>query len=356
MVALMEKLELMKSLQQIGQDLASIRDLDELLNHIMTVTKEVSRSEASSMLLVDEEKNELYFKVALGSAGAEVKKVRVPLNEKQSIAGWVAAHKAPVIVKDVNLDPRFYRKADEESKFQTTNLLAVPVIWEDKVLGVIEALNKRDNKEFTDEDQEHLTILAGQAAVAINNAKQVESLQNYFIHTTEILVNAIEGRDPFLKGHTHRIVRAAGLIGKIIELPHDRYETLLYGAYFHDIGKLRLPCSISYFKDQSHPIIGEDMIRHIILLKSVLPVVRHHQERWDGSGFPDKLSGEDIPILARVISVTEYFDEEWALLNSSSAKESFMKEFISGFGIKYDPALQDPFIKALPILTEQNPL
>ena len=356
MVALKEKLELMKVLQQIGQDLASIRDLDELLNRIMSVTTTITQSEASSILLVDENTNDLYFKVALGSKGDEVKKIRIPLDNKQSIAGWVAINKKPVIVSDASKDPRFYKKADEESQFQTKNLLAVPVMWGGKVLGVIEALNKLENQNFSEEDTEHLSILAGQAAVAINNATLVESLHNYFIHTTEILVNAIEERDPMLRGHTHRIVRAAAIMGKTLELPHDQFEALLYGAYFHDIGKLQLPCNTPFIKDQTHPAFGEEMLRHITLLKPVLPIIRHHQERWDGSGFPDKLKEEEIPLEARIISILEYFDESWVMLNSPSAKESFIEEFISEFGIKYDPGLKDVFIKILPILTEDNPL
>lgn len=356
MVALKEKLELMKVLQRIGQDLASIRDLDELLNRIMSATTTVTHSEASSILLVDEKTNDLYFKVALGSKGSEVKKIRVPLDDKQSIAGWVAINKKPIIVSDTSKDLRFYKKADEESKFQTKNLLAVPVIWGGKVLGVIEALNKLEEQNFSEEDMENLSILAGQAAVAINNATLVESLNNYFIHTIELLVNAIEERDPILKGHTHRVVRAAAIIGKELGLPHDQFETLLYSAYFHDIGKLHLPCNIPFIKDQTHPVLGEEMLSQITLLKSVLPIVRHHQERWDGSGFPDKLKEDEIPLEARIISVVEYFDESWIMLNSQSAKESFIEEFIRDFGTKYDPNLKDAFIKTLPILTEDNPL
>lgn len=346
MTILAEKLELMKSMQQIGQGLASIRDLDELLNRIMQAIKGVTKSEASSILLVDEEKNQLYFKVALGKKGKEVKKIRIPLDENSSIAGWVVLNKKGVIANDVSKDPRFYRQADEESKFQTRNLLAVPVIWGEKVLGVIEALNKI-NDLFTNEDEEHLIILAGQAAVAIHNAMSYETLQNYFVHTTEILISAIEEKHPILKGHTNRVMRGATLIAREMDLSREKYEALIYGAYFHDIGKLKLPYTGAFFKDQTHPVVGEEMLRHITLLKPILPIIRHHQERWDGSGYPDKLKGEEIPIEARIISVIEYFDEESMLLNSPQANEKFLQEFISDFGTKYDPSLKEAFLKTM---------
>ncbi len=160
----------------LTQEINQTFHLDQILYKLAFSTKEIVESEACSILLVDEEKGELFFEVALGEKGAELSKIRLPLSRK-SIAGWVAINQLPLIVNDVSKDPRHSKDVDRRVNFTTRNILAAPICWEQETLGVIEAVNKVDGRKFTNNDKEYLRILASQASVAIKNARLFNELR-----------------------------------------------------------------------------------------------------------------------------------------------------------------------------------
>ncbi|GHV75955.1 Fis family transcriptional regulator [Spirochaetia bacterium] len=158
-------------------------DVDELLTRILESATRLCDGEASSLLMVDHERGELQFKIALGIKGAEVKKFTVKFGE--GIAGWVAANNESVIVNDVINDKRHLSAISNQIGYPSKTMLAVPMHNRDECVGVIELLNKKDNHYFTNDDLEWLEIFANQAAIAIQNARSfeharlaVESLQD----------------------------------------------------------------------------------------------------------------------------------------------------------------------------------
>jgi GAF domain-containing protein len=155
-------------LLEIGTQLSSTLKLDELLEQIMEGAAEVVGAETSSLLLVDEETGELIVSVATGAPGAKVLQERIPSG--RGIAGHVVDKGEPVIVENPREDPRFYSSIDEQSGFETRNLLAVPLRTPERVIGAIEVINKRSGA-FDIEDLRVATALAGQAAAAIDNAR-----------------------------------------------------------------------------------------------------------------------------------------------------------------------------------------
>ncbi|MDR1929410.1 MAG: sigma 54-interacting transcriptional regulator [Treponema sp.] len=150
-------------------------DLVSLLTHILEAATALSQGEASSLLLVNQESRELYFVVTLGSKGQEVKKYTVKLGE--GIAGWVAAHDKSIIVNDVGRDKRHLSAISESIGYPSETMIAVPMRIKDQCIGVIEILNKKDGRNFTQEDLEWLEILANQAALAIQNTRSFERAQ-----------------------------------------------------------------------------------------------------------------------------------------------------------------------------------
>jgi len=156
----------LERLIEIGRSLNSTLSLRPLLDRIAMAAKELSQTEASSILLLDRGSGELYFEAATNLPG--IRSIRVPMED--SIAGWVVQAGEPLVVPNVLEDPRFYRQADEQSAFTTRSILAVPLIAGGKVIGALEAVNKEGGAEFTDEDVELLMVLGGQAAVAVQNA------------------------------------------------------------------------------------------------------------------------------------------------------------------------------------------
>ncbi|MDR2661627.1 MAG: sigma 54-interacting transcriptional regulator [Treponema sp.] len=154
---------------------SSVTDLHSLLVQILDSATKLCQGEASSLLLVNRETQELYFEVALGSKGAEAAKFTVKLDE--GIAGWVATHRRSLIVNDVEHDKRHFKKISEKTGYPSRTMLAVPMRLKDECIGVIEILNKRGNGYFTQDDLEWLEIFANQAALAIRNTQSFEKVR-----------------------------------------------------------------------------------------------------------------------------------------------------------------------------------
>jgi Nif-specific regulatory protein len=151
---------------------SNYEDLNVLLTHIVRSAMQLCGGEASSLLLTDEEKKALYFEVALGSRGREVKKFKVKMGE--GIAGWVAQNNKSIIVNDVANDKRHLKAISRQVGYPVTTMMAVPMRVRDKCIGVVEVINKTQEKYFTQEDLEWLEIFVDQAALAIVNAKSLE--------------------------------------------------------------------------------------------------------------------------------------------------------------------------------------
>ncbi len=151
-------------------------DIKALLTEIIESATELTQGEASSLMLVDPENNKLYFEIALGPKGSSLKHYSVNMGE--GIAGWVAEKNTSLIVNDAQSDARFYPDIAQKIGFPTTSILAVPMRVKDRLVGVIEILNKRGGKKFTEEDLQWLEIFSTQAAIAVQNARSFQKVRN----------------------------------------------------------------------------------------------------------------------------------------------------------------------------------
>lgn len=161
-------LERYQRLAEISRDLASTVDLGVLLNRIVQAAADLSQAEAASILLYEESKKQLYFQSATNLDEPLMRGLVVPV--ENSIAGWIVTHGAPIIIQDTQQDPRHFDQIGKITNVTTSSLLGVPLIAKDKVIGALEAINKRQG-QFSEEDQEVLMDLGAQAAIAIENAR-----------------------------------------------------------------------------------------------------------------------------------------------------------------------------------------
>ncbi|MFQ6098497.1 MAG: ATP-binding protein [Armatimonadota bacterium] len=183
----------------------------ELLRLLMELASQVVGAESSSVILVDEETNELYFEVALGEKGEEVRRHRLKMGE--GIAGWVAEQRAPLLVEDATLDPRWKRSIGETIGYVPKSVLCVPLEARGKLIGVVQVLDKMGAESFTLDDQELLCAFASQAAVAIDNAALYERLRERISLANAELIET--NRELMLeKGRLEALVRgmADGLV------------------------------------------------------------------------------------------------------------------------------------------------
>lgn len=225
-----QRLDGYRRLIDIARDLASTLDLDELLRRIVVAAAEIADAEAASILLYDGTSRQLHFQVATNMDQPTMRGLVVPLD--RSIAGWIVSNRKTVRIEDAHRDPRFFSEVEQTTGFPTQSLLGIPLITKEKVVGVLETLNKRNGK-FTDGDENLLLVLGAQAAVAIENARlfQQSDLISEFVH---------ELRTPLasLSTATYLLLRP--------ELSQDQREQIIYNIHNET---LRLNTLASSFLD-----------------------------------------------------------------------------------------------------------
>jgi len=168
------RIAVLERMVKISQTITSTLDLRQVPRIIVEAARELTKTEAASILLLDKKTGELYFETATGVKEDEVKHFIVPLTG--SIAGWVLTHNEPLIIRNVQDDPRFYRLVDEREGFVTRSLMAAPLNFRGETIGVIEVLNRWAEEDFTDQDLQTLMAMATQAAIAIENARLFDDL------------------------------------------------------------------------------------------------------------------------------------------------------------------------------------
>ena len=341
---------------QFSMVLNSTLDQREIRKRAMEAATSLLDAEVGSLLLVDQATNELFFEVALGEKGQQLKQVRLRMGE--GIAGWVAANDQAALVNDVANDPRYFKKAQHITQFVTRNMVCVPVRSRGRVIGVLQAINKKDAGLFTDQDLDDFWTLANQVAVALENASLYAELQETFLNTAEALAAAVEKKDPYTGGHIMRVVEYSMAIAKHMSRPLSDMEQLKLAAVLHDIGKIGIKDSVllkqgrltddemAHMKE--HPLVGDDILGHIDQMKAVRKVMRAHHEKWDGSGYPDGLKGESIPLHARIILVADTLDAMTTdrPYRKAADLKTAVEEVKRFAGREFDPLVADAFIKA----------
>jgi len=349
------KINELSTLIKVSAIINSTLNLNKLLSEVMEYATQLLQAETSSIFLIDKDKQELYFEVVTGKTKERVSQIRVPISE--GIAGWVARTGKSILVPDVSKDTRFYSKVDEKSHFKTKSIIAVPLKVKDKIIGVIEVLNKKDNSPFYPYDLELLEALADQAAVAIDNAIVHEEFQELFLNTITSLARAIESKDPYTGGHIDRIENFSIAIADELGLSIEDKERIRWAALFHDLGKIGIDESIlrkpgrltdkEFEEIKKHPQLGADILKPIRQFKHIIPGILQHQERWDGKGYPNGLKGEEISIDGRIIAVADTFDAMTSdrPYRKGLPKEVAIEEIKKCAGTQFDPKVVMAFLR-----------
>ena len=183
-----------------------------------------------------------------------------------------------------------------------------------------------------------------------------EELERAYLDTIGILRQTVEAKDPYTRGHSDRVSEYSVLIGKKLGLDEKTLHILKIGGLFHDIGKIGIPDSIllkesklsdeEYSQIKNHPMIGVHMLGDAAIFTDILPIVKHHHERYDGRGYPSQLVGEDIPYVARIAAVADTFD---AMTSKRSYRDSLPIDVVRAeiercSGTQFDPNISKVFL------------
>jgi putative nucleotidyltransferase with HDIG domain len=197
------------------------------------------------------------------------------------------------------------------------------------------------------------------ASYDAENRRLYEALERGYLDTIRSLAAAVDAKDPYTRGHSVRVSALAVEIGREMGLAGDELKALEYGGILHDIGKIGIPDAI-LTKSSSlaaeemalmhdHPAIGAEIVRGVEFLRGAAPAIRSHHERWDGTGYPDRLAGESIPLVARIVNIADTWD---ACTSRRPYQDPIAREVVRGIleklkGAQTDPAVHDALFRVL---------
>ncbi|MCA9582894.1 MAG: HD-GYP domain-containing protein, partial [Myxococcales bacterium] len=213
-------------------------------------------------------------------------------------------------------------------------------------------------KKFDEGQRKMLTIVANRAAAAIENARLYEDLQATFHQTIQGLASAIDKMDRYTAGHSERVAAYAQILAIKLGLPEEKVEIVRQSALMHDVGKigcvmnLNKPGKLSqaeYDVFKRHPEYGKEILDPITFLHPLLPGVYSHHERWDGLGYPVGLKGQEIPLIARIVSVADTYDAMTSdrAYRRAMPHEVSVNEICRCSGAQFDPDIANEFAEVI---------
>lgn len=317
MVQLNRNTERQLLMEHISRHFQQTLDLNDLIPSVLNEINKAIQAEAQSIWLMDEAQNALVCKFATGPGAEQVKQVVVSLS-RPSIVGETAVRQKAMLIEDAQTDPRLYRGADSKTGLITRSLMSVPLVREGRAIGVIQAMNKRNGMFFTQDDLQLFQRIADSAALALENARLFQELQASYDSTLDALTRALDLRDRETEGHSRRVVEYTTRLAVEMGLEARTIAEFRRGALIHDVGKIGVPDAVLHKPGpldpaergeiEKHPLKGYEMLLGIPHLREEIKIVLGHQEKWDGTGYPYGLKGEQIPLGARLFAIADTFD------------------------------------------------
>jgi len=341
----------LKSLYAVTQKMSQLLPLDGLLVVVANGLFEVfAGAENLVILLHDEEKDRLIPRYASDRNGNRDTEVSI----STTVLSRAVADKSTLVANDVGHDARF---AASESivGFSVKAVICAPLVVNDRVLGALYLDNRTMSVHYDEMDAELVTAFANQAAIALDNCRLCDTLQQSYHQMLQALVKAIEAKDEYTSGHTARVKQYSLGIAQEMGFNSEHLRKLGMAADVHDIGKIGIkegiinkPGSLTdteYHSIQMHVEMGEKILKPITYFNELLPWIRGHHERWDGTGYPDGLKGEKIPLEARILAVADAFDAMTSqrAYNKPLTFQQGLERVKSSSGKHFDPTVSEAF-------------
>ena len=287
-------------------------------------------------------------KAAMGgqeSCGAE----RQPSPQIDKLLMEIAADELPLLVTSGQAGRYLPRNC--------TSMMMVPLKIRNEVFGVLMAAVNDSSCVCTEKDLYYLSFMAQNAANAIENLALYENIYENLFATLFAFVNAIEARDRYTRQHSSRVTRFSIMIGKEMGCSSEELDILNFAGHLHDIGKIGIRDDIllkpgrltdeEFEKIKEHPVIGANIIEQLGFWERERQIIRYHHERFDGTGYPDGLKGDQIPLLARIMSVADVYDaiSSDRAYRKKMEEEQALKIIHNGAGSQFDPDIVAIFFR-----------
>lgn len=343
----------------VGRTINSSLGLKRVLEEVMDSLIELMRAERGFLMLRDANGN-LEERIARGIDRSDVDKEEHKIS--RTIVEKVVTTSEAILTTNAQEDPRFENQMSVAA-YRLRSILCSPLKIKNRLIGVIYVENRAHAGIFKERDLGLLTAFSDQAAVAIDNAQLFDDLQasnkelqDAYKATLEGWVHALDLRDKETEGHTQRVTVLTERLARSMGVGEDELVHIRRGALLHDIGKMAIPDGILLkpgpLTDEErelikqHPIYAFEMLDKIEFLRPAIDIPHYHHEKWDGTGYPDGLSGKDIPFAARIFPVIDVYD---ALVSNRPYRKAMPIEEVrtlikADSGKHFDPQVVEAFM------------
>ncbi len=335
-------------INQLSEKISTIRGMDELLKEILIYTQDIVGAGRSIVFFHDNEEKVFKVKAYQNYSIEEIS--RLIIDDSDPVYQWVMKSKESVYFQNIHQKGFMARL---ESDYAYDMLLYLPIMDEEgEVIGFINYLSKDLDMSFSSILKQMSRIIS----ITIQNERLLNEVTETYFSIIVSLVKAMDLKDPYTKGHSERVMNYSMALGKALGLSGRQMETLKYGSILHDIGKLGIPDSIllkkalltdeEYNLIKEHPNNGVSFVENLKFLHPALGIIKGHHERLDGKGYPERISGGDINLLTRIVSIADAYDAMTSdrAYRSKLDKAEAYRELRSNSGSQFDPDLVEKFI------------
>ncbi|HSG81894.1 MAG TPA: HD domain-containing phosphohydrolase, partial [Gemmatimonadota bacterium] len=306
---------------EVSKHLSSARDLDSLFEGVMDSIFSALNADRAAILLKGDNDGSADLRIVTARSRDEEEALD-EIEVSRTVVQDVLENGVSSLSRDATADAR-YREGQSIIQQKIRSVMCAPVFTDESVLGVLGVLyadSRSLTGAFSESDLELLALIGNQAGVAIHRAQLMAQLEQFFFDTIRAMVATIDAKDGYTHRHSERVAAFAMRIGAELEIDDETTEVVKLAGLLHDVGKIGVPERIlnkpgkltkeEFDEIKKHPVHGVNILANIQSprFKKILPGVRHHHEKWDGSGYPDGLSGESIPFLGRLLAVADVLD------------------------------------------------
>jgi len=351
---LLDRVEEVNTLNRVMEDFSSSDSSYGIFNKVVELGVEELKADMVFFHIYSEEDKSLVMMTSSDS-GLENKTVfelfsrDLSPRANQFIIDVVSADQNPCLISK----PGKNKRLDEIVR----SLMVVPLKIRDKIFGVASAFSFSEDKLFNEKDIYYMSFITQKAAAAIENIALYENIYDNLFATLYAFVTALEVRDLYTRKHSTRVAKYSHMIAEEMGCTEEEIDIISFAGSLHDIGKIGIRDDIllkpgplsddEYEKIKEHPVIGADIIGKLGLWDREMEIIRHHHERFDGKGYPDGISGSDIPKLARILCVADSYD---AMASDRAYRKKLGKVKVldiiqQNSGTQFDPQAVKAFLK-----------
>lgn len=318
---------------------------DEIFEKLATTAMRVVDGEECFLLIYDDETKDFHARVS--------KSLTNSFNSKLTILSLKYLYHQVIEKGDALMIH------SQDHPFVAPSLICSPLMIRDKTFGVLSVRKKKDRGSFAQKDLNYVVSLCKRASLNLENKMLYESLYVNVLDTFKALISSIQVRDQYTEDHSLRVTKLAVRLARGMGCSSGEIESLKISGSLHDLGKVAIPDNVLLKPDRltneeyeiikQHPDTGERILKPVAIFERERTIIRHHHERWDGRGYPAGLSGEDIPLLSRILAMTDTFD---AITNNrpyrqAQSVDAAVAEIKKNRGTQFDPLVTDHFLKIL---------